>query len=83
MGATPIADWQKRFEAELKSKGVGPCIKCRHPTISVGGHPLTFVRWRDGMTRHEEGHLMAMTVCNRCGHADFYSLQVLGLQHDP
>ena len=77
--ARPPADWRERFIKALEGK-VKNCLHCQGTTRSTGDHVVTQLIWRDGMTRFEEGYLMAMLVCNDCGHVDLYSLQALKIQ---
>ena len=80
--ARPPVDWRERFLNAVRQKNpdIGTCTQCKHRGKSTGDHVVTHSIWRDGMTRMEEGFLMAMLVCNNCGHADFYSLKALDIE---
>ena len=75
-------DWQERLLETLKQRipNAGYCNKCQHSSKGTGSHPVTLLAWRDDMTRIEEGFLMAVVVCDNCGHTEFFSLQKLGIQ---
>ena len=52
------------------------CPKCKHTGILIGEHTIALHALEGDKLSQDQAFKMGMTVCEKCGHVDLYSLKV-------
>ena len=84
-GYLPPSDWRERFIALSveRNQNFRECNNCGHSGKSISDRAVMQNAWREGSMRVDEGFMLALVVCDNCGHVELFSLEALGIEEIP